>query len=74
MLNKKLGIYDYSNGDKYEGSWRDGKKDGRGKPIVKTLGVMYYANGDKYEGTWFDDKRDGNGNLSLKLFRIINLR
>jgi len=28
-----LGTYEYNNGDKYEGNWRDGRKNGIGKVI-----------------------------------------
>jgi hypothetical protein len=39
----------YSNGDKYEGSWRNGMRSGDG--------VYYYYNGDKYTGSWLEDKK-----------------
>ena len=37
----------------YEGSWKSGKKDGKG--------ILQYENGDRYEGQMKDDKRDGAG-------------
>lgn len=42
-----------ANGDKYDGFWKDGKKDGNG--------VFNNANGDKYDGFWKDDNKDGKG-------------
>lgn len=43
----------WSNGDRYEGEWLDGKKYGRGK--------MTLANGNWYDGEWHDDYADGEG-------------
>ena len=56
MHNK--GTYHYSNGDRYEGEWRDDKRHGKG--------VVTYAgpNGtvqEKYEGDWVDGKMHGWG-------------
>lgn len=31
FIMKGLGVINYSNDEKYEGSWKDGKKDGKGK-------------------------------------------
>ncbi len=41
------------SGDRYEGEWKDGKRDGRG--------TYYSANGDRYEGQWKDNKQHGRG-------------
>lgn len=46
-------VFTYKSGDRYEGDWKDGKKDGQG--------IMYYADGNKYEGRWKDDQKDGYG-------------
>ena len=43
----------YPNGDRYEGSWRDNLKDGRG--------IYYYADGGKFEGEFFQGERSGVG-------------
>ncbi len=51
-----IGTFIYSNGDKYEGEWRDGKMHGNGK--------MVFANGDVYDGQWKDGKMDGEGTLT----------
>lgn len=34
----------FSNGDVYDGRWKNGMRDGEG--------VYNYFNGDKYEGNW----------------------
>ena len=51
--NKKdgLGIQLYPDGAKYEGMFRDGLFQGRGK--------MSQANGDVYLGYWNNDKATG---------------
>ncbi len=38
------GIYEYLNGDVYEGEWKDGLRNGKG--------IYTTANGKKYEGEW----------------------
>lgn len=43
----------YSNGDKYEGSWVNGKKHG--------FGIYIYSDKSKYEGEWANDMRNGKG-------------
>ena len=49
------GRMEYTNGDVYDGNWKDGVKNG--------LGIMRYANGDVYLGNWNDDKKNGMGKL-----------
>ena len=41
------------DGDRYEGEYKDDKKNGKGKFI--------YNNGDRYEGEYKDDNRNGKG-------------
>lgn len=41
----------YKNGDKYDGEFANGVKDG--------LGTYVYFNGDKYTGEWVDDRKCG---------------
>ena len=48
----------YKNGDKYNGYWKNNKKEGKG--------IMKYNNGDKYEGYWKNDKKDGYGIMKYK--------
>lgn len=43
----------YGTGDVYEGSWRDGKRNG--------VGTLSRRNGDRYKGDWEDDRRHGLG-------------
>jgi len=37
--------------NRYEGEWRDGKRNG--------IGVFYYSNGSKYQGEWVDNLKEG---------------
>ena len=62
------GIFYCSNGEKYEGDWKNNKRDGKGEYFLKDgikiyegdwkndkfngRGIFYYNNGDKYEGDW----------------------
>ena len=63
-------------GDKYEGYWKNGLRNGKGtysyangsKYVGNTVdnkrngyGVFTWANGDKYEGNWKDGMKDGEG-------------
>ena len=46
----------YSNGDKYEGEWKRGKREGKG--------IFYYKqNKKKYDGEWKNDEKEGKGIL-----------
>ena len=71
----------FQNGDKYEGGWKDGKKNGKGTYTSKNgykyegewkdnkmdgKGTYKFKSGEKYEGDWKDDKMDGKGTLTLK--------
>ena len=40
-----MGIYIWPDGTRYDGFWKNGKRDG--------LGRYVYANGNVYEGNWF---------------------
>ena len=51
------GICNFFNGDRYEGEWKDNKKEGKG---------VYYWNrspwkGDVFEGEWKNNKKEGKG-------------
>ena len=58
-----VGCMIYANGDKYNGGWVDGCKDGHGKYI--------YANGDIYEGQWKYGKKFGIGKYTYTNGRIL---
>jgi hypothetical protein len=45
------------NGNRYDGEWRDNKRNGHG---VATL-----ARGRRYDGAWRDNKANGAGQLTL---------
>jgi hypothetical protein len=47
------GTYQFANGDKYYGQWKEGKMTGNGK--------YEFANGDRYNGDFVENKRDGTG-------------
>ncbi len=45
------GIYYYHNGDRYEGDFKNDKREGKG--------IIYYNNGDREMGNYFNDKKIG---------------
>lgn len=45
----------YTDGSKYVGQWKDGKREGEG--------VCTFSNGTKYVGQWTNNKRHGHGTL-----------
>jgi hypothetical protein len=47
------GIYEWSDGRKYEGEWKNNKMEG--------YGVFTWPDGRRYEGEYIDDKKEGNG-------------
>ena len=52
------GTYYFPSGNRYEGEWKDKKKNGQG--------TYYLSNGERqYEGEWKDDKKDGRGTLFI---------
>jgi hypothetical protein len=53
-----IGTQTWSNGDKYVGEWRDGKRTGQG---TITWGPKSEWAGEKYVGEWSDNKRTGQG-------------
>ena len=56
-----FGIYHYSNGDVYEGDWKNNMQHGRGK--------YYFTDGFTYEGEWKEHQIHGTGKyLDLKKF------
>ena len=49
------GTFFYSDGSKYVGEWKNGKKHGKG--------TLTHLDGEKYVGGWKDDKYYGKGIL-----------
>jgi hypothetical protein len=43
-----FGVYTWKDGRKYEGEYKNDKKDGHG--------VYYWADGKKYDGMWNEGK------------------
>ena len=50
------GVYKFSNGDIYDGDWKNDIRDGQGTQI--------YVNGDIYTGKWKDDMKNGQGTFT----------
>ena len=75
------GISTYTNGDRYEGEYHDGKRHGKGvfyyadngevydgewkNNLLHGFGTYKYSNGDTYEGEWLDDLKHGQGKYSF---------
>ena len=73
------GICYYENGDKYDGNWKDNKKEGKGSffynekgeiykgnfcnDLPNGMGIYYFKNGDRYEGMFKDGKMHGEGTI-----------
>lgn len=43
----------YSNSERYEGEWFEGRRDGKG--------TQHFSDGSRYEGDWLEDRKDGKG-------------
>lgn len=56
----------YTNGCVYEGSWRNGCRDGKGK--------FYDPAGNCFDGEFLNDKKHGNGVMTFKGICQISLR
>ena len=48
---EKLLQMNINNGDRYEGDYKNGKREGKG--------IYYYKNGDREMGDWKDGKKKG---------------
>ena len=57
-----IGIYSFTNGNKYEGEWECDKKHGKGNKFNIQLGVFSYAHGSKYDGEYIHNKQTVHGN------------
>ncbi len=51
--NSGQGYFDYPDGSRWIGAFKDGYPNGRG--------ICYYANGDRYEGEWANNAPYGEG-------------
>ncbi len=60
LIPDGTGQMTYSNGDVYEGEWKEGKRNGTGK--------MTYRNGDVYEGEW----KNGEKMIENKIQTCVN--
>jgi hypothetical protein len=49
----KIGIYQWSDGRKYEGEWKNNKMEGNG--------IFTWPDNRRYEGEYIDDKKEGHG-------------
>ena len=56
VLPDGLGTYDFSNGDRYEGEWRSGRRTGNG--------TYTYQDGSKYVGEWKNNINHGRGTFT----------
>jgi hypothetical protein len=56
-LRHGLGTLSCSNGDRYEGNWRLGLRQGKGRAMFPSRGTEQGEVG--YEGEWVDDKAEG---------------
>jgi len=74
--NVGKGTYEFQNGDKYEGEWRFGERNGQGTytfadggkqvgewkdGVPNGQGTRIFSEGDKYVGEFKDGKRNGQG-------------
>ena len=49
--NSIIGIYEWSDGRKFEGQWKNNKMEG--------YGIFTWPDGRRYEGEYIDDKKEG---------------
>ena len=55
IMNYEYKTETYNNHDRYEGQFRNGKREGKG--------IYYFNNGNRYEGYFKNDIREGKGVL-----------
>jgi hypothetical protein len=73
------GVQTLANGDRFEGSWKDDRKDGRGSYAAAAgwtytgefkadrfdgMGVLTDGKGGRYEGAWKAGRRNGQGSYT----------
>ncbi len=85
-IREGRGVYRYgSNGDKYDGEWRQNRKHGIGKMVYNGKGeyqgywengrrhgegVFTYPNGDVYSGWWRFGEKEGTGTYQSKATKM----
>ena len=52
------GTYETKEGVKFKGTWKDGKKHGKGH--------LWMTNGEQIEGNWVNDELQGLGYIWMK--------
>ncbi len=55
--NSGFGFYIYDNGDRYEGNWQEGKRNGKG--------IQNQENGTIYDGDFYNDQYHGKGKITF---------
>jgi hypothetical protein len=58
MKHCEFGILNFTNGDRYEGSFVENRQEGQGKYI--------WVNGDEYIGGFVANNREGEGKMTYK--------
>jgi len=53
------------NGDRYEGEFSKGKKEGTGRIFILVLGTLEDVNDNKYTGEFKDNMKNGHGVFHL---------
>ena len=68
-LISTVGTFYTAMGDKYDGEWKNGKKNGKGK-VYSNVGIYYYIDGSQYDGYWVEDKKNGQGCFIINIRRV----
>ena len=78
LANDIIGSIFYSDGQIFQGEWKDSQKNGQGKKsdfnciffidscivLFAVIGKFFYNDGNRYEGEWKDGKKHGQGKKS----------
>ncbi len=58
----RLAVYNYPDGDTYDGEWADGKRNGKGSNRdSQNLGIIVSKDHTRYEGEFKDGVAHGRG-------------
>ena len=75
------GVYEWNDGKKYEGTWKNNNMEGKGKYFYNDgriyegmfhnnlkdgFGIFYWPEGRRYEGNWLKGKPHGKGKYFSK--------